>query len=239
MNNIHVILVEPVYKGNIGSVARIMNNFEFCNLRIVGKIPEKEDFVIGVHSEDILQSAVIFDSFPKAIKDMDRVIAVSRRQGAKKLVDFNPKQLAEYVNTSEKLKIGLVFGRETFGLTDEEADLCDLRCYIKANDNFPSLNLAQAAGVILYEIYSITETRQKQTSTSKKALIQSSIDYSIDVLESISIFKTDDDKNKIKDYLHTLLYRSNATKQMTTDLKKLFNRIHKAFHGKGMGWKGN
>ena len=169
---------------------------------------------------------------------MDRVIALSRRQGAKKLADFNPRQLAKYINTSDKLNIGLVFGRETFGLTDEEADLCDLRCHIKANESFPSLNLAQAVGVILHEIYSYTGSEKLPVSIAKKSLIETSTDYCIEVMDSINLFDKKDDKENIKDYLHTLLYRSNATKQMTTDLKKMFNRIHKAFHGRGKGWKG-
>jgi len=56
-SNLYVVLVEPQYRGNVGAVARVMNNFGFLNLRLVGAIPEREDHVIAVHSEDILDNA--------------------------------------------------------------------------------------------------------------------------------------------------------------------------------------
>lgn len=239
MDNIYVILVEPVYKGNVGSVARIMNNFGYCKLRIVGSIPSKEDQIIAVHSNSILEQAEIFDSLASAVSDLDRTIALSRRKGNKKKVDLNPLQLGKYVNelSESNLKLGLVFGRETFGLTDHEAEQCDLRCYIPANEEFPSLNLAQAVAVILYEIYSFSWKTESINQAAEKDLIKHSVEYSLEILNSISFFKNDDDRKSVSDYFYSLLLRSNATKQITLDFKKVFNRIHLCFHGKGKGYK--
>jgi TrmH family RNA methyltransferase len=241
MNNIYIILVEPIYKGNVGSVARIMHNFEFTNLRIVGTIPQKEDYVIGVHSEEVLDIATTFPTLAEAISDLDRVIAFSRRVGAKKPVDLHPHKMSEYVHTSQNLKIGLIFGRETFGLTDEEADTCNLRCHIPANPAFPSINLAQAVGLMCYELYStktvyLKDQISENIPTDKPTMI-STVDYSIEVLESLNLFKDSVDKNDIKNILHTLLSRANITRQMSFDIKKIFNRIHLTFHGKGKGYK--
>ena len=267
MENIHIIIVEPLYKGNVGSVARIMHNFGFYNLRIVGSIPTKEDFVMGAHSSDILEHAKIYNTFQEAITGLDRVIALSRRKGNDKKSDMNPMQLAEYVNEchhsfswelgvgscelnsqlptlNSQLReggIGLIFGRETFGLKDEEAELCDLRCYIPANENFPSINLAQAVAITLYEIYSHNQRKgnnnQEEANIADKNTIEEAISYSIEVLSSIDVFKSKLDKKKITDFLSSLLYRSNATKQMTIDFKKMFNRIYIKFYGKGKGYK--
>jgi TrmH family RNA methyltransferase len=255
MENIYIILVEPIYKGNIGSVARIMHNFEFYNLRIVGSIPQKEDYVIGVHSDEIMTNAQIFGTLPEATKDLDRVIALSRRTGNKKKVDLTTKQLGQYVFDSgnfpdgeritdvSQCKIGLVFGRETFGLNDDEAELCDLRCHITANEQFPSLNLAQAVAVILYEIYKQKLTKNtppnpsgKRIDRASKREIDDAVNFTVDVLDSLNIFQDEEDKNEITHYLHTLMYRTNPNIQMTIDLKKLFNRIHLAHHGKGKGF---
>ena len=76
---IHVILVEPIYEGNVGAVARIMNNFGFTSLRIVGSVPKKNDFYLAMHSEHILEEAQVFDSLKDASADLDRLIAFSRR----------------------------------------------------------------------------------------------------------------------------------------------------------------
>ncbi|MCL1826600.1 MAG: RNA methyltransferase [Candidatus Cloacimonetes bacterium] len=239
--NIKVILIEPVYRGNVGSVARIMNNFEFTQLRIVGAIPQKEDFVVGVHSEDILHKAQLYDTLESALSDIDRVIVLSRRVGNTKKPDFSPRQLANYVcdkgNPGSPLNYGLVFGRETFGLLDTEVEQSDLRCYIPANEQFPSLNLAQAVVVILYEIY--TAEPQQTADLAEKSVIDEAIEYSIEVLDSMTAFKNDNDKTYLTHFLSSLLYRSNATKQMTIDFKKVFNRIFLRFHRKGKGYKIN
>lgn len=246
MQDIYVILVEPVYKGNVGAIARIMNNFECFNLRIVGAIPQNEDFYLAMHSEEILNNAEIYDCLDDAIKDMDRTVALSRRKGSKKVNDFNPRQLSEYLYECKNLKTGLVFGRETFGLTDEEAEKCDLRCYINANKNFPSLNLAQAVAVILYEIYNNRLNEEDETPLLKyeknnlpatKEMITESTEYVLEVLKSIRFFEKINDEQAIKEFFEGLLFKSNAVKQTIFDLKKIFNRIHLKFHGKGKGFK--
>jgi tRNA/rRNA methyltransferase len=247
MKNIYVILVEPVYKGNVGAVSRIMNNFECKNLRIVGSIPEKDDYVLGVHSEEILKKAKVYNSLKEATKGLDRIISFSRRTGKLKKDDYISNQIGEYVLNSGKIKIGLVFGRETWGLTDAEASLCDIRCRISANKKFPSINLAQAVTIILYEIYrNYTHKSNEQTqltsieklnNSATKIQITSAVNYSIEVLESMNYFSSETDKQATIGYLSKLMYKANSTKQMTLDLKKIFNRIHLKFHGKGKGFK--
>lgn len=236
MNNIYVILTEPVYRGNVGSVSRIMNNFNFSNLRIVGKIPDKDDYVLGVHSEHILENAQIFPDLASAVADMDRVIALSRRFKKHKQVDYNPAQLSELVHSTKNLKIGLVFGRETWGLTDEEAELCQLRCYIPANKNFPSLNLAQAVTVILYEIYAYQWKSAYKNAAADKETLDETVHFVINALEGIQFFK-DGDQRMIRDFFNNLLYRSNINKTMSFRMKQIFNRIHVLVNGKGCGFK--
>jgi tRNA (cytidine32/uridine32-2'-O)-methyltransferase len=240
MENIYIILVEPIYKGNVGAVARIMRNFAYPHLRIVGAIPEKEDFVTAVHSEEILQTAVIFDTLQSAIQDLDRVIALSRRKGKKKLQDLNPRQLGCYVAESTDLKIGVVFGRETFGLTDEEAQICHLRCHICANPDFPSLNLAQAVAIVLYEVYTTAHENYKKhhhPDKADKSLVNSTIDYVMEVLQSIDAVSAEHDKESIASAFHSLMSRANITRQLSSDIKKIFNRIHLSFLGRGKGFK--
>ena len=154
LDNIYVILVEPIYAGNVGAVARILNNFCITNLRIVGSIPHKNDFYLAMHSEHIIDNAVLYDTLAEAVTDLDRTIAFSRRVGKLKPVDLNPWNLGDYFYENPHLKLGLVFGRETYGLTDEEAELCPLRCHIPANPDFPSLNLAQSVALAAWEIWS-------------------------------------------------------------------------------------
>ena len=236
MNNIHIVLVEPVYRGNIGAVSRIMHNFSFFNLRIVGKIPEKEDQIMAVHSEQIMNNAQIFPDLKSALSDIDRAIVLTRRSGRKKKIDHNPSELAQYIHSSKNLNIALVFGRETWGLTDQEADLCHLRCYIPANEDFPSLNLSQSVAVILYEIYSWNWKNAHKSKPAPVEIIDETVDYIIDVLNKISFFKNTSQEN-VKQLFQNLLFKANINKPTAYKIKSVFNRIHVLQKGKGLGYK--
>ena len=235
---ISIILVEPIYAGNVGAVARIMNNFCFSDLRIVGAVPEKNDFYLAMHSEHILENASIFPDLASAIAGLDRVIAFSRRRGRNKPIDFSPPEMAAYVHEIPGLKIGLVFGRETYGLTDEEADLCPLRCHFSANPAFPSINLAQAVALAIYEVASYT-SRGLQTGGKSDAVEGEELNkiyvYIMEVLSAIGYFSRLETTNWDV-FLKKMLAQLNPNKEMVYRLRQMFNRIHVLVTGKGKGY---
>ena len=49
--------------------------------------------------------------------------------------------------------VGIVFGRERTGLTNDELALADSTIYIPANENYSVLNLAQAVNIVGYELF--------------------------------------------------------------------------------------
>ncbi len=224
-SRIAVILVEPIYGGNVGAVARSMHNFSFSDLRIVGNVPEKNDFYLAMHSEQILENVNTFSSLEAAVQNLDRVIVFSRRSGKNKSVDFTPGQMAKYVHSLPDSNIGLVFGRETYGLTDSEAKLCPLRCQFMANPSFPSLNLAQAVALALWEIYSLPwEEKQKgkkyYNSASGKELdeIRS---YILEVMYLCGFFQKRETLNWDA-FLAKMLVQLNPDKKMLNRLRQIF-----------------
>ncbi|HQB97280.1 MAG: TrmH family RNA methyltransferase [Candidatus Cloacimonadaceae bacterium] len=240
LSRISVILVEPIYAGNVGAVARIMNNFCFTDLRIVGSVPQKNDFYLAMHSEHILDEAKIFPTLADAIADLDRVIAFSRRLGKTKPVDHSPMQMAAYVHSLPELKIGLVFGRETFGLTDIEADLCPLRCHFSANKDFPSINLAQATALALYEVQSFSQRQTELDGTRFPAAVNGEeltkiYRYIKEVLAGIGYF-TNYETTNWDAFLQKMLAQLNPNQEMVYRLRQMFNRIHVLVTGKGKGY---
>ncbi len=237
---VSIILVEPIYAGNVGAIARIMNNFLFNDLRIVGSVPQKNDFYLAMHSEHILTEAQLFDDLASAIGDLDRVIAFSRRVGKNKPIDMSPMQMGSYVHSLPGLKIGLVFGRETFGLTDEEADLCPLRCHFSANPDFPSINLAQAVALASYEIHSYPQ-RELEDGGNKKpnAVSGEELDkihsYMLDVMKEIGFFKSHETTNW-ETFLAKTLAQLNPNKETVYRLRQMFNRFHVLVKGTGKGY---
>ncbi|GAB1468888.1 hypothetical protein MASR2M64_16510 [Candidatus Cloacimonadota bacterium] len=239
LSRIVIILVEPIYSGNVGAIARVMNNFGVSSLRIVGKVPEKNDFYLAMHSGHILEQASIFTTLEEAIADLDRVIAFSRRVGKTKPVDLSPRQMARYVHNVPRLQIGLVFGRETSGLTDREADLCAFRCHFPANPVFPSLNLAQAVALAVWEIYNLPLDEETGKHTNIHAAPGKDLvavqTYMLEVMQNIGFFRSFEQTNW-ETFLNKMLAQLNPNKTMLYRLRQMFNRFHVLVTGKGLGY---
>ncbi len=154
MPTFSVILVEPRYEGNVGSVARVMKNFGFSELILVNPHKlGKEARAMAMHGRDVLENAKISDGFEKLKEEFDFLIATT----AIIATDRNPMRtpvFPENLKNSIALdgRIGLVFGREDYGLYNEEIEMCDLLVSIPANSEYPTLNLSHSVAILLYEI---------------------------------------------------------------------------------------
>ncbi|MDY6986270.1 MAG: RNA methyltransferase [Candidatus Thermoplasmatota archaeon] len=153
---IKIILVEPKNQGNIGAIARVMDNFGFKSLAIVNP-PELGDeaFRRAVHAKDTLEKAEIYGSFEDAVRGLSHVAGTSSDiSETKKNPARNFMVLKEF---AEKVKgfsgdVGIAFGREDFGLVNREVALCDSIIYIPTSKEYPSMNLSHACAIVLYEL---------------------------------------------------------------------------------------
>ena len=159
LDAISVVLVRPRFPENIGSVARAMKNMGLSRLLIVeGVSPLQEQaYKLASGAEEILERADEFFSLREAIDSMGCVVGMTSRQGRGRNPLLTPEALARILlPLSLKNSIGLVFGSEKDGLTNDELSLCHLYVRIPAAATFPSLNLAQAVMVIGYELFKVT-----------------------------------------------------------------------------------
>ena len=165
-----IILVQPEHAGNIGSIARVMENFNFKNLLIfnpienVDKILSYETQGFAMHGKDILFNAKIIEvkkqedhlsEFKNLLGSFDYVIATTARgksySNIRRLAIF-PEDLTLPISV-KPLKIAILFGKESRGLTNEEISLADVLLRIPTNNNYSALNLSHACGIVLYEIF--------------------------------------------------------------------------------------
>lgn len=156
LDSISIVLVRPRFPENIGSVARAMKNMGLHRLVIVnGCSPfHINAYKLASGAEDILERAEEFKELVEAISDMGCVIGTTSREGRERFPLLTPKELAEKVlSLSQKNSIGLIFGSEKEGLTNEELFLCHLYARIPSASSFPSLNLAQAVMIFCYELF--------------------------------------------------------------------------------------
>lgn len=153
--NIAVILVSPENPDNIGAVARAVKNMGFSDLRLV-KPPRGwrvKGRKMAVTAGDILKTAAVFPSLREAILDLGLVVGTTRRGGGHRgaFVPFN-KTVLEIRGNCLRRKAGIVFGRESKGLANEDSDACDHLVTIPTGPEYPSLNLAQAVMVMLFAL---------------------------------------------------------------------------------------
>jgi len=166
LNSISILLVRPRYHENIGSVARAMKNMGLNRLIVVdGSSPLHRDaYKLASGAEDILERAEEFPTLREAISEMGCVVGMTSRAGKERSPLLTSRELVEeLIPISEKNSIGLVFGSEKEGLTNEELSLCHFYVRIPSVDSFPSLNLAQAVMVLCYELFQSATTIQKET----------------------------------------------------------------------------
>ena len=165
-----MILVEPRHAGNIGSVARAMKNMGLRELRLVNPVPFEsgEAQWLAHGATDILQDAKRFDSLGAALEGFGFIVAASGREGTRRGPVSTPRENA--VTVLEQLRVqpvALVFGREDIGLVNDEICLANRVVRIPTAVPFPSINLAQAVMIVLYEIQLASLTPNESTPVEK------------------------------------------------------------------------
>lgn len=115
----------------------------------------------AVHAQDILDNALVFETFGGAVKDIELKVATTG------VVPDNQKrhlrshlELEEFAGRIHDYdgKVALIFGRENFGLLNPEIERCDIVLSIPTSTAYPVLNLSHAVSVVLYHLF-ITERK--------------------------------------------------------------------------------
>jgi tRNA/rRNA methyltransferase len=159
LSRVRVVLVEPQEPMNVGAVARAMRNFGLARLYLVNPAPRvgppwaREAYWLAVHAEEILDRAVAVDSLMEALADVQLVVATTGRPRKLYPAPMVPAWEVPARVLSVEGEVALVFGRETFGLTNEELALAHVIGTIPTAPEQPSLNLAQAVVVFAYELF--------------------------------------------------------------------------------------
>lgn len=168
-DNIYFVLVRPTFLGNIGSVARVMKNFGFKNLRLVDpprnyKDAEARKMALGAF--DLLKAAECFDSLPEALKDINIAVGTTcahQRVCQTQLIS----EVSDSLNKASGNRIAIIFGEERDGMTTEDFERCQFIATIPSKPEFPSLNLAQSAGIFAYEL-----TRPEDQAGEKSTTVE-------------------------------------------------------------------
>jgi tRNA/rRNA methyltransferase/tRNA (cytidine32/uridine32-2'-O)-methyltransferase len=159
LDRIAVILFQPQDVVNVAAIIRVMSNFGLTDLRLVEPAAFDAYRILGIahHTERIVEQVRRFPTLAEATADCTFVLGTTGRPRHQERLLVTPRQAAPLLLQTAELapegRVAVLFGREQDGLPNEALDLCHGVLTIPTSPENRSLNLAQAALVVAYELY--------------------------------------------------------------------------------------
>jgi tRNA/rRNA methyltransferase len=153
------VLVRPSHPGNVGAVARAMRTMGLRRLIVVappdpGVLSDPQAVARASGADAVLHEARLEPDLASALAPFSLAVAVSAAGR-----EFGPQPeppepsvhaVREELLRDAEARVAFVFGPERTGLSVEDAGACQRLCSIPGDDEYNSLNLAQAAQIIAY-----------------------------------------------------------------------------------------
>lgn len=152
---VRVVLINTTHPGNIGATARAMKVMGLSSLHLVTpKIyPHADATARASGADDVLQRARVHATLEEALEGCGLVLGTSARLRSLPMPLLDARRAAnQALAESESHEVAVLFGRERYGLTNEEMQRCHFLVNIPANPDYSSLNIAQAVQIIAYEL---------------------------------------------------------------------------------------
>tara|TARA_Y100000590_G_scaffold454176_1_gene600496 strand:+ start:531 stop:1256 length:726 start_codon:yes stop_codon:yes gene_type:complete len=233
LKNFHFILARPQMPENIGAVARALKNFNILNLRIVNPRcdwPNQKALATSVGAKDILKSAKIYNSIDKSVGDLDLVFASSSR------IRKVNKKIISILDLEKKLgrnrKVGIIFGPESSGLSNDEINCADYLVKIPTNDKFTSLNLSHSAIIFCFQIFKFFKKKKivyrssYKSSLATKSQVNKFINFIIDELDKKGFLQPSDKRSSMIRNINNIFHRMNLSEQEIRILLGIFSTLN-------------
>ena len=233
LGKIYFILVRPQMGENIGSAARAIKNFNIKYLRIVNprcNWPSQKALATSVGAKDILKSAKIYNSIEKAIGDLDIIFAsTSRIRKVNKeiisILDFKKK-------VEKKRKIGILFGPEASGLSNDEISYANYLVKIPTNKKFSSLNLSHSVIIFCFELFQYFSNKKAiyksgyKSSVAKKSEVNKFLSFIVDKLDKKGFLQPGHKRKSMIRNINNIFHRLNLSEQEIRILQGIFSTLN-------------
>ncbi len=214
-----IILVEPQLGENIGMVARAMANFGLAELRLVNPRdgwPNDKARAAASKADHVIDRARLFGTLGEAIADLSFVFATTARERDGFKPVRAPVEAARILRARALAgqPTGILFGRERFGLDNEEVSRADEIVTFPVDPGFASLNIAQAVLLMAYEwrksgLEAETDTAfaGPAMAPASKAELAGLFDHLEEALQARGYFRPPSKKPRMVDNLRSVLTR--------------------------------
>jgi tRNA/rRNA methyltransferase len=157
LDNIRVVLVSPLYGGNIGAVCRALMNCGMTQLVIAeprDDVDMDEARQRAYRAIDVLENRKEFPTVAEAVADCGLVAGTTARIGLYRAHAKSPREWApDLLKGAATGPVALLFGPEDKGLSNDHLSLCTQMIQIPSSPMYRSLNLSHAVMICLHEIY--------------------------------------------------------------------------------------
>ena len=212
MTFIKIVLVEPEISENVGFTARVMKNFGLKDLVIVNpKCDIKKSYRTAMHARDVLDNAEIVNKIPK----FDFTIATSSKLGKKRNLRrvFVPVfEINDYITKNT----GILFGRESIGLKNDEIEKADVLVHIPTS-KYKALNLSHAVGIVAYELFKKKSFNRNLANQKEREVL---MNFMIKNCDKINC------KENTKYAIKNMINRSKLKEKEASLLIGLFRKIY-------------
>jgi tRNA/rRNA methyltransferase len=230
-----VILCEPQLGENIGTAARAMANFGLWDLRLVRPRdgwPNEKAVAAASRADHVIERVRVFDTLQGAIADLTLVYATTARSRDMQKEVIGPdeagRRMAAHIGGGQGA--GILFGREKWGLLNEEVALADTIVTLPVEPAFASLNIAQAVLILAYEWRLQSGAGQLPfgsglSEAAPKSELIGLFEHLEGVLDQTGFFTTPDKRPSMVNNLRTALSRGNFSSQEIRTLRGVISSI--------------
>ena len=234
-NKFGFILIKPQLGENIGATARALKNFGFRKLNIVQPRdgwPNIKSKVTSVGAYEIIKKTKVFQNTLEAIKDFDLIFSTTARKR-----DINKKHLSLYefatiITKKKNLKIGIMFGPEASGLSNQDISYSNYVIQIPTEKNFSSINLSHSVILICHEIFKSINSKkftkgQKSLKISSKKRVNNLISHLNSLLEKKNFFNPPEKKKFMLMNINNLFNKLELSDKETRILASIISKLYK------------
>ena len=219
-----VVLVEPQLGENIGMCARAMGNFGLTRLRIVNPRdgwPNIAAQRAAAGADHILDKVELFDTVEAAVADCSLLFATTARAHDQAKPVVGPEEAARQIvgEISASGTAAIMFGRERYGLQNDEVALANRIITFPVNPGFASLNLAQAVLLMGYEWFKLATSNAlpfampERSERASHHQMQTFFDNLVSELDRVEFLRPPEKRDTMLVNLRNIFTRMEPTKQ--------------------------
>src|SRR5262249_13191159 len=116
---------------------------------------DMETIKMGHGAREIIENARVVSSWEDATAGLHWLVGTTHRKRRAQFPQLIESRVAagKIAELTQRHRVGIIFGREESGLTDEELRKCQTITTIPSAAAHPALNLSQAVMVLCYEVF--------------------------------------------------------------------------------------